>query len=113
MAVNAINGNIGTESLFKLNNSTGAGSLLKGTSASGDGNDFSTGFAGILQDAVSKVNDLQLDAEKTANDFALGKTDNIHEVMIASEKADIALQFAMQIRNKILDAYNEIMRMQV
>jgi flagellar hook-basal body complex protein FliE len=46
-------------------------------------------------------------------DFAAGRTDNIHQVMIAAEKSDIALQFTMQIRNKILDAYNEIMRMQI
>lgn len=71
------------------------------------------GFADYLKDALNKTNDLQLDSEKTTNEFAAGKTDNIHQVMIASEKADISLQFTMQIRNKILDAYNEIMRIQI
>jgi len=56
---------------------------------------------------------LELESQALANAFALGKTDNIHQVMIAAEKADIALQFTLQIRNKILDAYNEIMRMQI
>ena len=70
-------------------------------------------FADYLNNAIQNVNDLQIQSENIANDFAIGKTDNIHQVMIASEKADIALQFTMQIRNKILDAYNEIMRMQI
>ncbi len=70
-------------------------------------------FGDYLKDALNRVNDMQLDADNAAEDFAAGKTDNIHQVMIAAEKADIALQFTMQIRNKILDAYNEIMRMQI
>lgn len=70
-------------------------------------------FKSILKNTIDNVSDLQIYSERIANDFALGKTDNIHEVLLASEKADIALQFTMQIRNKILDAYNEIMRMQI
>lgn len=70
-------------------------------------------FSDFLNDAINKVNDLQIQSEQVANDFAAGNTDNIHDVMIAAEKADIALQFTMQIRNKIMDAYSEIMRMQI
>lgn len=70
-------------------------------------------FADYLNDAIQNVNDLQVEAERLNEAFAMGKTDNIHQVMIASEKADIALQFTMQIRNKILDAYQEIMRMPI
>ncbi|MCX7922370.1 MAG: flagellar hook-basal body complex protein FliE [Clostridia bacterium] len=70
-------------------------------------------FGEYLKSALDKVNDLQMESEALKNDFAAGKTDNIHQVMIAGEKADLALQFTMQIRNKILDAYNEIMRMQI
>jgi flagellar hook-basal body complex protein FliE len=66
-----------------------------------------------LKDAMKETNKLILDSEKLVNEFAAGRTDNIHQVLIAAEKADIALQFTMQIRNKIMDAYNEIMRMQV
>lgn len=70
-------------------------------------------FGDFLKDALNKVNELQLQSQKLTDDFAAGRTDSIHEVMIAGEKAEIALQFTMQIRNKILDAYNEIMRMPV
>ena len=70
-------------------------------------------FAEYLNNAIDEVNQLQLESEKLGVEFAAGRTDNIHQVMIAAEKADIALQFTMQVRNKILDAYNEIMRMQI
>ena len=70
-------------------------------------------FSDMLQSAMDNVNDLQLQSQQSLNDFAVGKTDNIQDVMIASEKADIALQFTMQVRNKVLDAYSEIMRIQI
>jgi len=70
-------------------------------------------FSQYLSNALNDTNDLLLEADSISNEFAAGKTDNIQQVLIATEKADIALQFTMQIRNKILDAYNEIMRMQI
>jgi flagellar hook-basal body complex protein FliE len=70
-------------------------------------------FSDYLKSALDKTNELLLESDKIAEDFAAGRTDNIHQVLIASEKANVALQFTMQIRNKIMDAYNEIMRMQI
>jgi flagellar hook-basal body complex protein FliE len=70
-------------------------------------------FMDFLNNAVADVNKLQVESEQLNEALAMGKTDNIHQVMIASEKADIALQFTLQIRNKILDAYTEIMRMPI
>jgi len=70
-------------------------------------------FSEYLNEALNNTNQLLLDADRIADDFAAGRTDNIHQVAIAAEKADIALQFTMQIRTKLLDAYNEIMRMQI
>ena len=46
-------------------------------------------------------------------DFISGRTDNIHSVLIAAEKASISLQFIMEVRNKVIEAYQEIMRMQI
>lgn len=68
-------------------------------------------FSEFLNNAVSDVNKLQLESEQLNDAFAMGMNDNLHQVMIAAEKADIALQFTVQIRNKILEAYQEIMRM--
>jgi flagellar hook-basal body complex protein FliE len=70
-------------------------------------------FSEYLQQALSNTNNLLIEADNLADDFAAGKIDNIHQVTLAAEKADIALQFTMQIRNKIMDAYSEIMRMQI
>lgn len=70
-------------------------------------------FADTLSDAVGEVNKLQKTADKAAQDLATGRTDNVADVMIATEKADIAMRLMVQVRNKIIDAYSEIMKMQV
>lgn len=70
-------------------------------------------FSDYLHQALNNTNNLLAEADLLANEFAAGRIDNIHQVSIAAEKADIALQFTMQIRNKIMDAYSEIMRMQI
>ncbi len=70
-------------------------------------------FADTLKDAVQSVNQMQKDADKAMQNLATGRTDNVAEVMIATEKADIALKLMVQVRNKIIDAYQEVMKMQV
>lgn len=72
-----------------------------------------TSFAESLKNAVNSVNELQKDADLMSQKLATGETKNIPEVMIAVEKADIALKLAVQVRNKMIEAYQEIMRMQV
>ena len=86
---------------------------LKSADKVQSGEDGSASFGDFLMAALNKTSDLQVESDQISEDFAAGKVDNIHDVMIASEKADIALQFTMQVRNKILDAYSEIMRMQI
>lgn len=73
----------------------------------------SLSFTDFLNNALKDVNKLQMESEQLNQAFAMGLNDNIHQVMIASEKADIAFQFTLQIRNKVLEAYQEIMRMPV
>ncbi|WP_448517537.1 flagellar hook-basal body complex protein FliE [Pseudothermotoga sp.] len=70
-------------------------------------------FAEILKEAFDKVNQVQKNAEQMASDFALGKISNIHEVIIEAEKATIALRLTTEVRNRIVEAYREIMRMQL
>ena len=70
-------------------------------------------FADTLKEAVGEVNQLQKTSDKMMQNLATGRTDNVADVMIASEKADIALRVMVQVRNKVIDAYNEIMKMQV
>ncbi|MBM7867104.1 flagellar hook-basal body complex protein FliE [Heliobacterium gestii] len=77
--------------------------------AEGNGKNFSS----FLQDALNNVNDLNKQADAAAADLAAGKPIDLHQVVIASEKAGIATQLTLQVRNKVMEAYQEIMRMQV
>lgn len=70
-------------------------------------------FADTLKDAVGQVNTLQKDSDSQMQALATGKTTNIPEVMMAAEKADIAVRMMVQVRNKIIDAYQEVMKMGV
>ena len=73
----------------------------------------SVSFADTLQNAVMKVNDLQQTADVKMEKLSTGETTDIADVKIAAEKADIALRLMTSIRNKMIDAYQEIMKMQV
>jgi len=75
--------------------------------------DESVNFKDILIDALNNVNTLEQESAKMTEDFIAGRTDDIHSVLIASEKATISLQFIMEVRNKVMEAYQEIMRMQI
>ena len=92
---------------MKINDS----SLNKTTGVSGP--EGGKNFADTLKDAVGSVNELQKSSDVAMQNLATGKTDNVADVMIATEKADIALRLMMQVRNKIIDAYQEVMKMQV
>ncbi len=70
-------------------------------------------FADTLKEAVGNVNELQKASDVGMQNLATGRTDNVADVMIAAEKADIALRVMVQVRNKVIDAYQEIMKMQV
>ena len=70
-------------------------------------------FGDILMDALGNVNDLQQKANQASMDLATGKIEDISQVVIAAEKAAVALQLTIQVRNKMLESYQEMMRMQV
>ncbi|MCK7515783.1 MAG: flagellar hook-basal body complex protein FliE [Desulfobacterales bacterium] len=70
-------------------------------------------FGDMLKQAVTEISQLQNNADKAITSVQLGQSGNIHEAMIALEKADISFRATMQVRNKILEAYQEVMRMQV
>ncbi len=72
-----------------------------------------TSFGDVINDAINKVNDLQVESNKKTEEFIFGVSDDIHSVIIAGSKADLALQMTLQVRNKVMDAYKEIMNMQI
>lgn len=71
------------------------------------------GFGRLLGEMVDKVNGAQLDADKAIQGLMTGDSKGLHEVMIALEKSSISFQFLSQVRNKAVEAYQEIMRMPV
>ncbi len=71
-------------------------------------------FGQMLMDVMKDVNQSQLNAREVQNQFMTGQPGvEIHDVKIAAEKASIAIQLTMQVRNKVLEAYQELSRMQV
>lgn len=83
------------------------------SSGSGAGGGSGIDFKKILSNALDSVNSSVQNAETLSNDFAAGKTSDIHSVVIAAEKADITLQLTNDVKNKIVTAYQDIMRMQI
>jgi flagellar hook-basal body complex protein FliE len=70
-------------------------------------------FGDMLKSHLAEVNHLQNSADTAVQKLASGQDKDIHNTMIAMEKAGVAFQLTMQVRNKVLEAYQEIMRMQV
>lgn len=70
------------------------------------------GFGATLKDAINKVNDLSDTSDQQVSELVQGDRQDIHNVMIAVEKADVAFQLMMQVRNKIVNAYQEVSKMQ-
>ncbi len=69
-------------------------------------------FTEILFNAVQDVNKMQLEADEATKKLVLGEISDVHEVMLSTEKAKLALQLTLQIRNKLVESYQEISRMQ-
>lgn len=70
-------------------------------------------FNELLKNSISKVNQLHNEADNAIKELASGNENNIHQTMIALKKAEISFELMMQVRNKIISAYEEVMRMQV
>ena len=70
-------------------------------------------FASVFADAVSKVESFQQNAQQSIDRFLNGEGEEIHKVALASQQADLSFQLFLQVRNKVVSAYQEIMRMQV
>lgn len=75
--------------------------------------DKGTGFGDILKDAISTVNELQKQSDHEIQKLMTGESQDLHTTVIAMQKADLSFQMMMQVRNKIVQAYQEIMRMQI
>lgn len=77
------------------------------------GTSGASGFLDSLKSAIGTVNDTQLEAGRAVGALMTGETQDIHRTMVALQQADVSFQLMMQIRNKLVAAYEEIQRMQM
>jgi len=70
-------------------------------------------FQKILTGLIDKVNQLEKNADESIQKLITGEIESIHQVMVAAEEANLAFHLMMEIRNKLVEAYKEIMRMQI
>ncbi len=88
----------------KIANAPGA---LKPDTSSGP-----EGFSNLLENFVKSTNESQVTSDQSIQDLVTGKTDNVQQVVMAVANAEMSFQLFMEIRNKLVDSYNELMRMQ-
>lgn len=77
------------------------------------GVDLSKQFNDMLQAALDQTNDQKAVTDHLTTQFVTGDLSDIHKLMIETEKAAIGLELTVQVRNKVIEAYQEIMRMQI
>ncbi|WP_096435413.1 flagellar hook-basal body complex protein FliE [Alteribacter populi] len=102
------------ESIGTLNNQVA--SVMKpneGKMSTKQGSEAQQSFATWLNDAIKDVNNKQVESTIATERMARGEDIDLHDVMITSQKASVALQTTVEVRNKAMESYKEIMRMQV
>ncbi len=90
-------------------------SLLNALNATGGTTTENTGtsFSDLLKDAIGQVEDVQTENNVNSLQLLSGESTDIHTALIAAQKAELTFNLAVQVRNKVIDAYNEVMRMQL
>ena len=86
---------------------------LAGSSPKGEGSDEAGGFGGILKQAFAQVADHQQQAETSMGSFLRGESEEVHKVALDAQRAELSLEMFLQMRNKVVQAYQEVMRMQL
>lgn len=95
-----------------LSNFTKAEKAITGASSQKTSGIAPSPFADTLKDSLAKVNDLQKEKQAMITSFASGEQQNVHELMISLQKAGLAMNMTTAVRNKALEAYKELARLQ-
>lgn len=77
------------------------------------GSSSGASFGGMVQKMLTEANAQQLQADQAVQQLATGQSDSIHETMLAMAKADLSFRMLMEVQGKVVEAYQEVMRMQV
>jgi len=86
---------------------------MQKVSPGSDGEDMIGSFSDALKKAVNDLSALERNSSDKTNDLVTGKLENVHDLMIAMEKSKIGLSMAIEVRNKVIESYKEVMRMQI
>jgi flagellar hook-basal body complex protein FliE len=105
LAQNGVTPSISTQDLQKINSDLGPQTV---TAPSSGGS-----FSNLLGNLVSEVNDKQVAANNAVTGLMSGQNVSLHQAMISMEEASVSFQMMVEVRNKLLDSYQELMRMQV
>jgi flagellar hook-basal body complex protein FliE len=104
----------GIEQMLSLMRASAAGATGKPAEAKSTAASGGVDFAQVLKNSIDQVNQTQQDAKQMTEEFASGDPNaNLHEVMIALQKANVSFQEMVQVRNKLVSAYQDIMNIQV
>lgn len=93
---------------FELENLGRAGEFAKISSGPNP-----SSFSGVLEKMVNEVNNKQAAASQAVHDLQSGQAGSLHQAMIAMEEASVSFQLMVEVRNKVLESYQELMRMQI
>ena len=86
---------------------------LAGSRATGGESEEAGGFGGILKQAIAQVAGHQQQAEASMGSFLRGESEEVHKVALDAQRAELSLEMFLQMRNKVVQAYQEVMRMQL
>lgn len=118
MKVDAMSGFASPQQVLARMNQANGGGALKGVDLGAEasrrlqgGHVEGPAFSDYLSEQINSVNQTIVSADQRVADVATGRSRNLHEMMIALNKADLSLRMLTQVRNKALDAYQELMRM--
>ena len=70
-------------------------------------------FQNVLSSAINSIESLQTNAAASVQQFLTGQNEELHTAILATQKAELAFELGLQVRNKVVDAYQEIMKMQM
>ena len=96
-----------------IDSGAGLGKTFPSPAASAGTDSPAEGFSKFLGDMIEKANSAQMNSDQAVQQLVTGETKYLHEVMIALEKANVSFQLLSQVRNKAVEAYQEVMRMSV
>lgn len=96
-----------------INNFVPKEKIFENSISSNNNSNSSSNFENVLKDSLDKLNEKQIAADNITNDFIAGKDVEVHEMILGMEEAKMSLQMAIQVRNKVVEAVQELTRMQL